>query len=132
MSVLKHIEIVKFFKNRSRNLEGQRQSLSIALDNYVRDYKKALVQVMKVAGVNGMVRFYARDEKTNEIKPYMGRLVITPVAMNGHSLSSVPYVLEFVSASKTYTYHFVDETTSGNIDVLRYFNETVLPKIIIL
>ncbi len=132
MSVLKHIEVVKFFKIRSRNLEGQRQSLTVALDNYARDYKKALIQVMKAAGVNSMVRFYARDEKSGEIKPYMGRLVITPVAMNSHTLSSVPYVLEFVSASKTYTYRFVDETTSGNIDVLRYFNETVLPKIIIL
>lgn len=106
-------------KSRIRKLTMDKSNIQIAIDNYRRDYEKALKQLMKLHGLDGAIKVVTNVRR--------GNLVLVPTED-----VFVPYRIRFETPthnSAVWIYNFDKVEDYGN-DLDRYFIEAVLPYIV--
>ena len=106
-------------KSHIRKLTMDKSNIQIAIDNYKRDYEKALKQLMKLHGLDGAIKVVTNVRR--------GNLVLVPTED-----VFVPYRIRFETPthnSAVWTYNFDKVEDYGN-NLDRYFIEAILPYVV--
>lgn len=115
-------------KSRIRKLTMDKNDIQIAIDNYKRDYEKALKQLMKLHGLDGEFTFDPNPYSTFGKMSRTGSLVIRET-----DDMFVPYRLQFVSTKKNtfnrpeLVYEFEGESIE---DIEKMFTENILSHVV--
>ena len=118
-------------KSHIRKLTMDKSNIQIAVDNYKRDYEKALRQLIKLYGLDREITidlFATSELKRQSIKK--GWLMLVPTKD-----TFVPYVVCFTSTKKNSNgipvcqFSF-DTAEQYSNDLDRYFTEKILPYVV--
>lgn len=115
-------------KNRIRKLTMDKGSIQIAIDNYKRDYEKALKQLIKLHGLDGEFNFYPDRYSAFGRMSKAGSLVIRET-----NDMFAPYTIQFISTKKNsfnrpeFVYEFEKKSVE---DLEKMFIKEILPYVV--